>query len=109
MKQILLSLSITLLLAVSPVSATEVLLGGTQGQDRQDQDRAYKATKAAGLLPYSRIRKIAENKVGGKIISQKLVRTNTDNWIYQLRIRKKDGRVAFAVVNAKSGKIVSVK
>ena len=75
----------------------------------QDHDRAYKATRAAGLLPYARIRKIVERNVGGKIISQKLVRTNTDNWVYQLRLRRSNGRIAFAVVNAKTGKIIRVK
>ena len=95
----ILTLTIALLLAASPIGASIV----------QDQDRAYKATKAAGLLPYARIRNIAEKRIGGKIISQKLVRTNMENWIYQLRIRKNDGRVAFAVINAKSGKILSVK
>ena len=99
MKQLLFFLLIPMMLVV-PLS------GAAAGQDH---DRAYKATRAAGLLPYSRIRKLAEKKTGGKIISQKLVRTNVDNWIYQLRIRKADGRVAFAVIDAKSGKILSVK
>lgn len=99
MKLGIITLTIALLLAAGPIGASIV----------QDQDRAYKATKAAGLLPYARIRNIAEKRIGGKIISQKLVRTNMENWIYQLRIRRKDGRVAFAVINAKNGKILSVK
>ncbi len=99
MKLVILSLTVTLLIAANPIGASAA----------QDQDRAYKATKAAGLLPYARIRKIAEKRIGGKIISQKLVRTNLENWVYQLRIRKKDGRVTFAVINAKTGKILRVK
>lgn len=109
MKQILISVMVSMLLAGGPIHVTEAQERPPQRRNSQDQDRAYKATKAAGLLPYSRIRRIAEAGVGGKIISQKLVRTNVDNWIYQLRIRKKDGRVTFAVVNAKTGKILSVK
>lgn len=97
---------LTLMIAVAlPVTAPAV---ATQSR-AQDHDRAYKATKAAGLLPYSRIIKIAEKATSGKIISQKLVRTNINNWIYQLRIRKKDGRIAFAVIDAKTGKVLSVK
>ena len=99
MKSVMIPLTIAILLAASPAGVSVA----------QDQDRAYKATKAAGLLPYARIRRIAEKQIGGKIVSQKLVRTNMENWIYQLRIRKKDGRVAFAVINAKTGKILSVK
>lgn len=99
MKRGIIPLMIVMMLAANPIGASIA----------QDQDRAYKATKAAGLLPYARIRKIAEKQVGGKIISQKLVRTNIENWVYQLRIRKKDGRVAFAVINAKNGKILRVK
>lgn len=99
MKRGIIPLTIAMLLTGNPVGAGAV----------QDQDRAYKATKAAGLLPYARIRKIAEKQIGGKIISQKLVRTNMENWVYQLRIRKNDGRVTFAVINAKTGRILTVK
>lgn len=107
MKQTLLSMMVSILLVGGSIGATDAQQ--QRPPQARDQDRAYKATKSAGLLPYSRIRKIAETGVGGKIISQKLVRTNVDNWIYQLRIRKKDGRVTFAVINAKNGKILSVK
>jgi uncharacterized membrane protein YkoI len=109
MKHIQILLIIVMLLVAAPLRASDPQNRVAHAQATQDQDRAYKATKAAGLLPYSLIRKVAEDKIGGKIISQKLVRTNTDNWIYQLRIRKKDGRVVFAVINAKNGEILTVK
>jgi len=72
-----------------------------------DQDNALKAQKDAKLMSYSKLRKRAEKQVGGKVVSQELVRTNRNGWVYQLRMRQDNGRIKSVLVDAKTGKVLS--
>lgn len=71
-----------------------------------EHDDAREALKRGDILPYSTIKRIVEKQVDGKVVGQKLRRTNK-GWQYDLRVRPKDGRVMVLVVNAKNGAIVS--
>lgn len=72
----------------------------------QEHDDAREALKRGDILPYSRIKKIVESQVDGKVVGQKLRRTN-QGWQYDLRVRPKNGRVIVLVVDASTGAIVS--
>ncbi|MBO6505527.1 MAG: hypothetical protein JJ850_08580 [Kordiimonadaceae bacterium] len=72
----------------------------------QDHEDAREALKRGAILPYSRIKKIIESQVGGKVVGQKLRRTN-QGWQYDLRVRPENGRVMVLVVDARTGAIVS--
>ena len=74
-----------------------------------EQDNALKAQKSEKLMPYSKLRKRAEKQVGGKVVSQELVRTNRNGWVYQLRMRQNDGRIKSVVVDAKTGKVITAR
>ena len=71
-----------------------------------EHDDAREALKRGDILPYSTIKRIVENQVDGKVVGQKLRRTNR-GWQYDLRVRPKDGRVMVLVVDARNGTIVS--
>ena len=72
----------------------------------QEHEDAREALKRGAILPYSRIKKIIESQVGGKVVGQKLRRTN-QGWQYDLRVRPQNGRVMVLVVDARTGAIVS--
>lgn len=71
-----------------------------------EHDDAREALRRGDILPYSRIKKIVESQVDGKVVGQKLRRTNR-GWQYDLRVRPKNGRVMVLVVDARNGTIVS--
>lgn len=71
-----------------------------------EHDDAREALKRGDILPYSRIKKIVESQVGGKVVGQRLRRTNR-GWQYDLRVRPSNGRVMVLVVDAKTGAILS--
>ncbi|MCJ9429512.1 PepSY domain-containing protein [Kordiimonas marina] len=77
------------------------------GQE-DEHDEALDATRHGDILPYWRIRRMVEDRLDGKIVGQKLRRTN-QGWQYDLRVRRKDGKVLVAIVNAATGAIISVR
>lgn len=72
----------------------------------QEHDDAREALRRGDILPYSSIKKIVEDQVSGKVVGQKLRRTNR-GWQYDLRVRPNNGRVMVLVVDARTGTIVS--
>lgn len=87
-------------LAVPPVGSSAAFTAA------QEHDDAREALKRGDILPYSKIKKIVESQVGGKVVGQKLRRTN-QGWQYDLRVRPENGRVMVLVVDARTGAIVS--
>jgi len=73
-----------------------------------EHDEALDAARHGDILPYWRIRRMVEDRLDGKIVGQKLRRTNR-GWQYDLRVRRKDGKVLVAIVNAATGAIISVR
>lgn len=71
-----------------------------------EHDDAREALKRGDILPYSEIKRIVERQVDGKVVGQRLHRTNR-GWQYDLRLRPPNGRVMVLVVNAKNGNIIS--
>jgi uncharacterized membrane protein YkoI len=77
----------------------------TLAQDN-DHDDALKAIKRGEILSYDRIKSIAERELDGKMVGERLRRTN-QGWVYEVRVRRRDGKVVFAIINAGSGKVIS--
>ncbi|WP_417460309.1 PepSY domain-containing protein [Kordiimonas sp.] len=73
-----------------------------------EQDDVLKAIKRGDVMPYSKIKRIAESKLNGVVVGQQLRRTNR-GWQYDLRVRRKDGRVMVAIVNAQTGEILRTR
>lgn len=95
------------ILFVSFVWLAVPLLGGPASSAFiQEHENAREALKRGDILPYSQIKKIVERQVGGKVVGQKLRRTNR-GWQYDLRVRPDNGRVMVLVVDARTGAIVS--
>lgn len=70
-----------------------------------EQDDVLEAIKRGDVMPYSKIKRIVESKLNGVVVGQQIRRTNR-GWQYDLRVRRKDGRVVMAILNARTGEIV---
>ncbi len=73
-----------------------------------DHNAVLEANKRGDILPYSHIKKVVENRLGGRVIGQQLRRTNR-GWQYDLRLQRKNGKVVVAIVDAASGAILSTR
>lgn len=73
-----------------------------------EHDDVLRAIKRGELMSYAKIKRIAEAKLDGVVVGQKLRRTNR-GWQYDLRVRRKDGKVLVAIMNARTGEIVATR
>jgi len=75
---------------------------------RDDHDEALQAIKRGEIMSYSQIKRVVEDRLGGRVVDIKLRRTNR-GWQYFLRVSRKNGRIVAAVVDAKSARILSTR
>ena len=87
---------------IEPAPAEAVTLS----RAADEHDDAREALRRGDIRPYSEIKRIVESQVDGRVVGQKLRRTNR-GWQYDLRVRPKNGRVMVLVVDAKTGRIIS--
>lgn len=105
MKQFFVILLLTITILVG--SNAMPLIGVPVQQALADEhDDAREALRRGDILPYSQIKRIIESQLDGKVVGQKLRRTNR-GWQYDLRLRPPNGRVMVLIVNAKNGSIIS--
>lgn len=98
------TLSIILLFAIgSAVSADQA----KDKRKKRDQDTALEASKKGEVIAYKQVRQIVRNRKLGKLVGQRLRRTN-QGWIYELRLRQTAGRVVFVRMDAKTGEILTI-
>ena len=96
------------LLCSAAVSSAETADTADYPQQRDEQDAALRAAREGDILPYPELKKRVERQLAGEIVGQRLMRTNT-GWTYEVRVRRKDGRVVYALVDAANGKVMSRK
>ncbi|SDE53149.1 MULTISPECIES: PepSY domain-containing protein [Kordiimonas] len=105
---------ICILLFFGAVSAVQLTLPFPSGTGvfsvsaADEHDDVLQAIKRGELMTYAKIKRIAEAKLQGVVVGQKLRRTNR-GWQYDLRIRRKDGKVMVAIVDARTGEIVATR
>jgi len=73
-----------------------------------EHDDVLRAIKRGELMSYAKIKRIAEARLNGVVVGQKLRRTNK-GWQYDLRVRRKNGKVVVAIVDARTGAIVATR
>jgi len=73
-----------------------------------EHDDALQAIKRGEIMSYSQIKRSVESRLGARVVSLRLRRTNS-GWRYFLRLTRKDGRVLAATVDAKNGRILSTQ
>lgn len=71
-------------------------------QSSDEQDAALEAMRRGEIMSYAKIRRRAEARLKGKLVGAKLRRTGR-GWIYEVRVRKEDGAVVFAILDARTG------
>lgn len=71
-----------------------------------EHDDAQKAVQRGEIKSYAEIRRMVENRLGGRVVDLKLRRTNR-GWQYFLRVSRENGRVVAAVVDGRTGKILT--
>ncbi|WCL55414.1 PepSY domain-containing protein [Gimibacter soli] len=99
-------LTLALVAPLAPTAAEAQQRGSNRAQTEQDE--ALAAQKRGDVLPYHEIKKRTEAQIGGKVVGQRLRNTNT-GWVYELRVMGGDGKVAFVLVDAASGKILKAR
>jgi len=90
--------------AADPVSVT--VAGFAVSAQKREQDDALEMMKRGEILSYSKIRDIVRTRIGGRLVGERLRHTNS-GWVYEVRVRQKDGRVVFAIIDAKTGRILN--
>jgi len=76
---------------------------------RPDQDRARREVLEGRIMSYAEIARLARRAVPGRIVGQDLKRRGRDRYVYRLSIMQEDGKVAAVVIDAHTGRILSVK
>lgn len=109
MKQVIHKITAGILSLIAGVSLTALGEGEAAAQSARNSDEhddAQKAVQRGEIKSYAEIRRIVENKLGGRVVDLKLRRTNR-GWQYFLRVSRNDGRVVATVVDARTGKIIT--
>lgn len=81
--------------------------GVIAAQGNDEHDAVMKALRRGEIMSLARIKNIAQSRLNGVVVSQRLRRTNR-GWLYYLRLRQGDGNVISAVLDAKTGEIREV-
>ena len=77
-------------------------------ENPSEQDEALAAMKRGEIMGYAKIRRRAETRLGGQLVGARLRMTGR-GWVYEVKVRKKGGRVVFAILDAKSGRQIKAK
>ncbi len=85
-----------------PISAANAQ--STRSSDEHDD--AQKAVQRGEIKAFSEIKRVVEERLGGRVVDLKLRRTNR-GWQYFLRVSRENGRIVAAVVDARTGKILT--
>lgn len=70
-----------------------------------DQDAALGAIRRGEILPYGRIKRRAEKQLQGRLVGERLRQTG-QGWVYEVRVRRPDGRVVFGILDARTGQLI---
>jgi len=76
---------------------------------QSDQERARDERLEGRILGYEEIVRRATEAVPGRVVGQRLDRAGSDRYVYRLRILQSDGEVASVVLDAQTGRIISVR
>ncbi|MFQ5348068.1 MAG: PepSY domain-containing protein [Rhodothalassiaceae bacterium] len=106
MKDMTVALLLALAAALLPAVASAAPVIELQ---RPDQDRARREVLEGRIMSYAEIARAARRAVPGRIVGQDLVRRGRDRYVYRLSIMQKGGKVAAVVIDARTGRILSVK
>lgn len=85
--------------APPPPSAAMLMMDG-------DQDCARAAAKA-GAMSYSRLRKVVQRELKGKVVSARCEARGNDRFIYRFTVDQGDGKLIYVDVDARTGRILS--
>jgi len=73
---------------------------------QRDQDSMYKGRKQGTLIPYGQIEREIERHFDGRVIGQSIRQTGPDQWVYELRVLRANGKVVMVIVDAQTGRII---
>lgn len=74
-------------------------------------DRARSAVRAGEIRPLGEIRQRVSRQFGGRIVGVDLIESGrrARNWIYDVRVLSRDGNVLAVQMDARTGRVLSVK
>lgn len=97
---------------IAPVLAAAVIatMSGwaTAAPAQSDQDRAREELLDGKILSYDQILRQARKAVPGRVVGQDLVRDRNGDFVYRLKIMRPDGKVVLALLDARTGRLLSL-
>jgi len=75
---------------------------------QSDQDRAREELLEGRILDYDEILRRARAAVPGRVVGQELLRDREGRFVYRLKIIRPDGKVVAALLDARTGRVLSV-
>lgn len=79
-----------------------------RASDAHDHDRARRALEAGEVIPLRNIIERVEQTHPGQIIEIELERDD-GRWLYELKLLRADGSMAKLLVDARNGRVLSVR
>ena len=97
----------TLLILLALIGATALPPGATSVA-ASDQDAARDATTTGRIKPLPQILATVGREVPGRVVDVQLNERSTP-WTYRIKVINRSGNVVNVIVNAETGRIVSVR
>lgn len=88
--------------------AAALVPGAPSALAQSEQERARDRMEEGDILGYASIRSLALKAVPGRVVGQRLDRLHSGRTVYRLRVLQATGRVVEVVIDAKSGRILSM-
>ena len=98
-------ISSALALPAAHGAAHAPILGAIISLQQDEMSEALRARRAGDIMPYKKLKAKVEKELKAKVIGQRLRQTNL-GMVYELRLKNAKSQVIFAIVNARTGKII---
>jgi len=99
---------ITVALSVAGGSITATAQSRQMPRPQHSEKQQTKAQDNKKLIPYGKVARKVAKRFGGRVVGQGVSEVG-GAVVYELRVLKKDGRVIFVTVNARTGKILRTR
>lgn len=104
MKLVTLVLTLTFLF-LSPLNSALAASGGEQKSERSKSVKPAKAPKAPKVVSPQQAAKVAQGRVGGKVLKVQTTRSSGQQ-AYRVKVLKQDGHIVSVLIDAQTGRVI---
>jgi len=73
-----------------------------------EQERARAAMQSGEVRPFQEILRHVRRRFDGRVLDARLVDAGNRQWVYEIKMMKRNGSVFLVVVDGRSGQIIDV-